>query len=246
MSLEYLSIIEPGTPSSESARPRMPIHDQLVESLRDLIIEGELAGGSRLSERLLCARFGVSRTPLREAFKVLAAEGLVELLPNRGARVVRLTAEIVKDTMQVIGTLEAMAGELACERITEAELAEIRALHYQMLVHKERRDILAYFKANQAIHLAIVDASGNAILARTYAWLSARVRRARYAANLDPARWDDAVAEHEQILRALQARDAARLPRILRSHLDNRSYALSVEQPVDPTDRADERHEASR
>src|SRR5262245_56127843 len=99
MSLEDLSIVEPGASSADAVRPRTPIHDQLVESLRDLIIEGDLAGGSRLSERLLCARFGVSRTPLREAFKVLAAEGLVELLPNRGARVVRLTAETVKDTM---------------------------------------------------------------------------------------------------------------------------------------------------
>jgi DNA-binding GntR family transcriptional regulator len=214
------------------------IHDQLLEHLRDLIIEGELAAGARVPERLLCERFGVSRTPLREALKVLAAEGLIELLPNRGARVAGLTAEDVAHSLKVIGTLEALAGELACARLTADELSEIRARHFQMLVHHARRDRLAYFKANQAIHQAIVAASGNPVLVQTYANLSGRIRRARYAANLDRARWDEAVAEHEAMLPALEARDGARLAEIMRLHLDNKSYALSAENADDESDGA--------
>ncbi|HUN50153.1 MAG TPA: GntR family transcriptional regulator [Candidatus Sulfotelmatobacter sp.] len=215
------------------ARPRRVIHEQLLEQLRDLIVEGELAGGARVPERLLCERFAVSRTPLREALKALAAEGLIELLPNRGARVVRLTPEAVAETLKVIGALEALAGQLACERLTADELGEIRACHFQMLAHHARRDLMAYFKANQAIHQAIVAASGNAVLKQTYDNLSGRIRRARYAANLDQARWDEAVAEHETMLRALQARDGERLAGIMRLHLDNKSYALSAQAAGD-------------
>ena len=103
------------------AKPRQVIHDQLLEHLRDLVIEGELAAGARVPERLLCERFGVSRTPLREALKVLAAEGLIELSPNRGARIARPTAEDVAQALKVIGALEALAGELACARVTADE-----------------------------------------------------------------------------------------------------------------------------
>ena len=210
---------------------RTDLHANLLERLRDLIVEGELVAGLRVPERVLCERFRVSRTPLREALKVLAAEGLIELLPNRGARVTRLTADDIAATLKVIGTLEALAGETACERITEGEIAEIRALHLEMLAHHARRDRPAYFKANQAIHQAIVAASGNTVLAQTYAGLSGRIRRARYAANLDLRRWDEAVAEHELILQALAARDAPRLARLLRTHLDNKSYALAAQSP---------------
>lgn len=208
---------------------RTPVHGKLVEALRDLIVTGEIAGGAKIPERALCDRFGVSRTPLREALKVLAAEGLVELLPNRGARVAALTPRDVIETLQIVGNLEALAGELACRSLGEAELQEIKALHHQMLAHHARRDRPAYFRANQAIHQAIVQASGNAVLAQVYAALSGRIRRARYAANLNAARWDEAVGEHEAILTALAARDGARLADLLRSHLANKSYALAAE-----------------
>lgn len=223
-------------PGLERRPPKRPvIHAKLLERLRDLIVEGELAGGARVPERVLCERFGVSRTPLREALKALAAEGLIELLPNRGARVVKLTPDDVAQTLKVIGTLEALAGELACQRLTTDELAEIRARHHEMLAHHARRDRPAYFKANQAIHQAIVAAAGNPVLAQTYAGLSGRIRRARYAANLDSHRWDEAVTEHEDILAALVTRDGERLARLLRTHLDNKSYALAIRSADEET-----------
>ena len=198
---------------------RRPLHEETVDRLRDLIVQGELAPGSRLNERVLTARLGVSRTPLREAIKLLATEGLVDLLPNRGAIVAPIDPARIAQTLAVMGALESLAGELVCAQASDQSLAEIRALHFEMLAMHARRDLDGYFRYNQAIHLKIVEASGNAALAQTYRQLNANVRRVRYMANLSPERWDAAVQEHEAILAALNARDAARLKRLLREHL---------------------------
>ena len=198
---------------------RRPLHEEAVDRLRDLIVRGELAPGTRLNERVLTARLGVSRTPLREAIKLLATEGLVELLPNRGAVVAPIEPARIAETLAVMGALESLAGELACAQANDESVAEIRALHYEMLAMHARGDLDGYFRHNQAIHLKIVEASGNAVLAQTYRQLNANVRRVRYMANLSPERWDAAVKEHEAILAALGARDAARLKRLLRDHL---------------------------
>lgn len=215
-----------------------PLHERACAALRDLIVEGELPPGSRISERELCARFGISRTPLREALKVLAREGLVELLPNRGARVARLDPKDVADMFDVMGALEALAGRLAAQRITEPELDEIRALHYEMLAAHARRDLPGYFCRNQAIHEAILRAARNPILATTYHGLAGRIRRARYLANMTLERWDEAVREHEAMLEALTARDAERLSRILGEHLDHKRAVVEATL-VEPPSGAD-------
>jgi DNA-binding GntR family transcriptional regulator len=208
------------------ARRRSDLHATVVARLRDQIVEGAVAPGARLAERELCVALGVSRTPLREAFKVLASEGLVELLPNRGARVAPFDDKDIEDMFQVMGSLEALAGRLACARIEPAELAEIAALHYEMLAQWTRRALPDYFRLNQAIHAAIVAAARNPVLAATYRGLAQRIRRARYLANLSAERWDEAVAEHAAILAALQARDGERLARLLEAHLANKSAVL--------------------
>jgi DNA-binding GntR family transcriptional regulator len=210
---------------------RVNLHDTVVGRLRGLIVEGTLAPGARVAERQLCESLGISRTPLREALKVLASEGLVELLPNRGARVARLDERDIEDMFQVMGALEALAGTLACMHISETELAEIAALHYEMLAQYTRRLLPEYFRLNQAIHAAIVAAARNPILAATYQSLAGRIRRARYLANLSEERWRHAVEEHEAILQALQARDGARLARLLADHLHNKSAVLRGELP---------------
>jgi DNA-binding GntR family transcriptional regulator len=156
---------------------------------------------------------------------------LVELLPNRGARVARLDERDVEDMFQVMGALEALAGTLACAQMTEGELAEIAALHYEMLAQYTRRKLPEYFRLNQAIHAAIIAAARNPILAATYQSLAGRIRRARYLANLSEERWRNAVEEHEAILQALQARDGARLARLLEDHLRNKSAVLRGELP---------------
>jgi len=198
---------------------RRPLHEEAADRLRDLIVQGRLAAGVRLNERLLTAELGVSRTPLREAFKVLATEGLVELLPNRGAVVSQMDPVRLAQTLAVMGALEALAGELACLNATEAQINEIRALHYEMLAYHARGDLAGYFKFNQAIHLKIVKYSGNAVLFNVYRQMNGNVRRARYMANLSKERWDAAVREHDAILAALGARDVERIKALLSDHL---------------------------
>ena len=123
------------------------------------------------------------------------------------------------ETLAVMGALEALAGELACAAATEAQINEIRALHYEMLAYHARGDLAGYFKFNQAIHLKLVKYSGNAVLFNTYRQLNGNVRRARYMANLSKERWDAAVREHGEIMAALSARDVNRIRKLLADHL---------------------------
>jgi len=207
---------------------RRPLHEEAAERLRDMIVEGELAPGERITEQALCDRMGLSRTPLREAIKMLTAEGLILLQPNRGASVAAPSAEDIEDTFRVIGALEALAGELACRFARDDDIAEIRVLHYQMALHRTRGERLEYFKLNQKIHEKIVELSGNAVLLETHRQLGGRIRRHRFAANLAPARWDQAIKEHEEMLEALDERDGKRLAEILRRHLDNKRTAAEI------------------
>ena len=206
---------------------RRSLHEELVQTIRDLIVHGKLAPGAKVPEQELCATYGVSRTPLREALKVLASEGLIVLEPNRGARVSQITQRDLDEVFPVMGALEALAGELACREITDAELEEIQALHERLLLHYREGDLDRYFGVNQAIHEAILAAAKNRVLTAHYRSLSARVQRARYLANMTPARWAAAVAEHEEIMIHLAARDGGRLSHILRGHLENKLVAVS-------------------
>ena len=202
------------------ARPSL--HEELVARLQDMIVEGTLAAGEKVPERALCEKMGISRTPLREALKVLAADGLLTLEPNRGARVREITIAELEEAFPLMGAFEALAGELACRNVTEAQLERIRDTHARMLECHAARDLAGYFGHNQRIHELITEASGNALLGSMYRSLAVRVRRARYLANMDEERWRRAVAEHEQMLDALEARDGERLATILKLHLENK------------------------
>ncbi len=202
--------------------PRRSLHNELTERIRALITSGELPSGHKIPEKKLCAQFGVSRTPLREALKVLASEGIVTLRPNRGALVRPLTVEELEEVFPVMGALEALSGEIACRRITDAEVAAIRRTHDAMVGYWRRGELQDYFRLNQRIHEAILEATRNETLKSIYRGLSGRLLSARYIANMSPERWAQAVAEHEAILAALDARDGPRLAEILKVHLANK------------------------
>ena len=215
---------------------RRPLHEEAADRLRDMIVQGRLATGARLNERLLTAQLGLSRTPLREAFKVLATEGLVELLPNRGAIVTQLDPVRLGESLAVMGALEALAGELACRNATDAQINEIRALHYEMLAYHARNDLAGYFKFNQAIHMKLVKYSGNTVLYNIYRQINGNVRRARYIANLSKERWDAAVREHDEILGALVARDVQRIKALLKDHLAHKLASVLATLPSSEVD----------
>ena len=190
--------------------------------LRQMIVAGELAPGQRISEREIGEQLdGVSRTPLREAFKVLAAEGLVTISPNRGASVTALSMAEVDETIELLVGLEGLAAETACSRISEQDIAAIDELHQHMAAAYRAGQLMAYFELNQAIHQRLVDAGGNRVLSRIYAAECARIRRYRYAGNRRHERWESALAEHQQILDALKARNGALLRELLGAHHHN-------------------------
>src|SRR5580693_8851360 len=199
-----------------AASPLMPkverqrLHDTVVEHIRRFIVEGVLEPGKKLNERELCETLGISRTPLREALKVLAAEGLIEISPNRGASVSKMTETEIWETFELMSGLEAMSGELACDRITPVELAEIKALHYAMLACKAQNDLPGYYSRNQAIHDKINDAARNSVLRQTYLTLNRRLQALRFKSNFQPHKWDSAAHDHDEMVKALEARDGKR------------------------------------
>jgi DNA-binding GntR family transcriptional regulator len=201
---------------------RRSLHDELIERLRGIIERGDLQPGQKIPEKELCEQLGVSRTPLREALKVLASEGIVTLQVNRGAKVRVLKPAELDEVFPVMGALEALAGEIACKRITDKEVQAIRKLHEAMVGHWKKGEMQAYFRLNQRIHEAILDATRNETLKSVYRNLSGRILSARYVANMSSQRWAQAVADHEDILKALAARNGAALSKTLKTHLANK------------------------
>src|SRR6185312_16397602 len=216
-------------PKTEKPRKSPSLHEEILTRLRDYIVEGNLANGVRVPERELCEMLEISRTPLREALKVLASEGLIDLLPNRGARVRQLNARELHELFDLMGGLEALAGRLACESATPEDIAEIERLHHEMYGAYLRRDMHGYFRANQAIHQKIVDSSRNGALSLSYKSVTDRIRRVRYSANFAKKRdrWSEAMREHEAMLDALHRRAGDELSGILFRHLRNKREAAT-------------------
>jgi DNA-binding GntR family transcriptional regulator len=204
----------------------MALPEAAADRLRTLIIEGELAPGARLNERELSERLGVSRTPLREAFRMLAADGLLVQLPNRGAQVVALSREDVRHAFEVMASLEGLSGELAAQRVADADIDGLRALQAEMEAAHARHDLPTYYRVNRQIHDRINAVAGNPILTHTFRTLNTRLHALRFRSNLVPAKWDQAVGEHRRMLEALAARDGARLRDILIGHLRAKLQAV--------------------
>jgi DNA-binding GntR family transcriptional regulator len=205
---------------------RRSLHEQIVDGLRDLIVEGALKPGEKIQEPELCERFGVSRTPLREALKALAVEGLLTLLPNRGAIVAKITQDEINELFPIMGALEALAGELACANITDAALAAIWRDHNRMVQYYERGEWPGYIKLNRAIHEAIFIAAGNASLSALYQQLLVRTHSVRFVVKKSAARWKEAIEDHEKIMAALDKRDGRKLAKIMALHLQHKAETM--------------------
>ncbi|WP_144264602.1 GntR family transcriptional regulator [Polaromonas sp. C04] len=208
------------------------LQQRVAVRLRELLIHGTIAPGSKLNERDLCEQLGVSRTPLREAVRLLAAEGLVSLDPGRGAFAPTLSAEDVKHTFDVLGVLEGMAAERAATHITDGELAEMRALQLEMQAAFERRDLPGYYRLNARIHDAISEAARNPVLRNTWQQLNARMHAFRFRSNQDETKWARALGEHAAMLQALEARDGTALRQLLIEHLQRKRDAVLEQMRV--------------
>ncbi|MCW5630753.1 MAG: GntR family transcriptional regulator [Rhodoferax sp.] len=199
---------------------RIPLHEEVTNRIRDMIVESKLAPGERIQEMQLAQQLGVSRTPIREALKVLTSEGLVELLPLRGAIVKVFTDKDARDMLDVIALIEAFAGERACQA-DAARIDAVIGMHRRMRALYDKRQRLEYFVLNQQIHEALVALADNDTLSQTHATLSKRMRSLRYSGNSGAENWAAAMAEHERMIDALARRDAAALSQAMREHIQN-------------------------
>jgi DNA-binding GntR family transcriptional regulator len=199
--------------------PRAGLHEQAAARLRMLIVRGDLAPGQQLLEADLSDALGVSRTPLREALKQLASEGLVELRLNRSAIVAPFRANELAELFEAVSAIERSAAELAATRMGAREIERLEALQRRIEWHHDRGELRDYFEINQQIHGAIVSFARNNVLKATHDMLMPRAERARFLALSVRGRWDESVREHREILAALKAGDAMRAGALLGHHV---------------------------
>jgi DNA-binding GntR family transcriptional regulator len=204
--------------SESRRRPRPSLYEEIAEIIRDRIAEGGLPAGSFIDEPALALELAVSRTPVREALKVLAFEGLVDIFPNQGSYVAKITAEDARDLIELLAQLEGFAGELACQRGSDEMLKSLTRTHQDMIAAYHQGDKSTYFKLNQRIHDDIVAASGNKHLVDAHRRCTRRLRRIRYISNLEQTAWERSILDHEAMLKALTARAAAATRQIMTDH----------------------------
>ena len=198
------------------------LHEAIFQKLRSLLVEGAIAPGSKLNERELAERLHVSRTPIREAIRRLAADGLVELIANRGAIAIQLSLADVIHTFDVIAQLEGYSGELAAKNISNATLSELEALQYEMMASYARRDLSSYYKLNLGIHHLINQAANNPVLSQLFTQVNARIEALRFRSNQNGVKWEKAVEEHQEMIDALKARDSERMRKVMIQHVMNK------------------------
>lgn len=198
---------------------RRSLAEQAADELRKLILLERLKPGTVIPERDIAQALGVSRTPLREALRLLAVEGLVEIAPLQAPRVADPSLQELRHLLQIQGALEGLAGELACAEATDAELRHFAKLEKQMRRLSEQPDAMRFFECDMAFHRAIVEAAHNPPLAETHAAYHARLWRARFISSRRRVNREGTLNQHRQIVDALSARDPRKAANALKQHL---------------------------
>ncbi len=202
------------------------LHDDVADQLRERIFGAQLAPGSFIDEASLCAELSISRTPLREALKVLAAEGLVRHEPRRGSFVNQVTEQDLDDIFPVIALLEGRCANEAAINASAADIAALEVLHQRLIQHAEGKDISAYYAANFAIHEAIITLADNRWLAQVIADLRKILKLARLQQLHAPGRLEQSLSEHMAVFAAIKAHDGEGADAAMRTHLLRQREAL--------------------
>ncbi len=215
------------TPMNDAKPVRQASAEWVAAQLRGRIIRGELLPGARIVERTLSAELRVSRTPVREALKLLRADGLVEIAMHRGAQVTPYTAQEAEHLFDLIAVIEGLAAERLVARLDAPMLERLEAMHARMKAQYAARDATAYFDTNTSIHAFIIDGTENPHLIESHRRVMIRAQRGRFMAILDTDRWSQAMAEHDELMVALRARDAASAAEIWQRHLRHTGETLA-------------------
>ncbi len=201
--------------------PSQTLAEAVLQHIARDIVEGHLVPGQHLGEVALSEQLGVSRSPVREAIRRLVAEGLVDLLPRKGAFVAALSAKEVADVFAVRIELEALSARLAAALATETDVAELEAINRRCAMAVEAKDPSAFFEHNDALHRAIGDISGNDYLQRMRSAASARTFRPLFLYLSSPFHLRQSTVEHAELISAIAAREPAAAEQAIRCHLEN-------------------------
>ena len=204
----------------------LPLRDVVFNTLRRAILTGQLKPGERLMEVHLANTLGVSRTPIREALRKLELEGLVIMIPRRGAEVARITEKSLKDVLEVRRALDALSVELACDRITEEDMKRLLQACQDFEKAAKGKDASVIAKADVALHDIIVEATGNQRLAQLVNNLSEQMYRYRFVYIKEESKHDMLVAEHREIYESIASRDKERAARAAKLHIDNQEKSI--------------------
>lgn len=215
---------------------RESLAKEAVDTLREMILLEKISPGVSIPERELSDALGISRTPLREALRLLEIEGLVEFTATRRGRVADPSLEELEQHLTVLGALEGLCGELACIHATEAEIGLILSLNEAMLSGSDTMEPLEFFRTDMAFHRAIVEASRNAPLMETHRQYNARLWRARFISSRRSPDRAGTLSQHDEIAHAIARREPAASAAALRGHL--RSTVTNIGKSLSERDAA--------
>ena len=204
----------------------LPLRDVVFNTLREAILKGELKPGERLMELQLAAKLGVSRTPIREAIRMLEQEGLAVTIPRKGAEVARMTEKDMEDVLQIRDALDELAASIACEQISEEELAELRHTMHEFEESTKTGDVKRIAEADVRFHDIIYHATRNVKLENMLNNLREQMYRYRLEYVKDEANYKRLIAEHRVIYEAIRDRDRQTGAEAIKNHIDNQEKAV--------------------
>lgn len=202
------------------------LHQEIANQIRGMIRNGFLVKGQKIDEKHLCESMGVSRTPVREALRILSSEGLIDLIPNKGAYISQPPIKEIKDMFEVMSVLEGTCARLATKKMEEKDFRKIEALHQELEKHYSKRNHEAYLENNNAYHVFIQELPGNKVLNDVINGLRQKILLYRHRQLYQPERFKQSIEEHRNLLEAFRKRDAALAERLMKRHLLKQCDAL--------------------
>jgi len=204
------------------------LHTQIVDALREMIMIGELKHGEKINENDLCASMEISKTPLREALRVLSAENLISLVPNRGAFVTKPSTGEIKEMFAVMSVLEGVCAHAAAEKMTPADFSHLEGLHAKLEEQFKFRNQKEYIRVNNRYHSFLQELAGNRTLNQIVKGLRKKILLYRFQSLNLPGRFEDSIKEHRELLTAFRDRDAPKAEKIMKNHLRKQSQAIEA------------------
>jgi len=202
------------------------LHMQIADTLREMIMTGELKEGDKISENELCVAMEISKTPLREALRVLSVEGLISLVPNRGSFVTKPTIDEIKEMFEVMSVLEGVCARAAAHKMTAQEFSRLEKLHAALEEKFECRDQKEYIRINNHYHSFIQELAGNRTLNQIVNGLRKKILLYRFQSLNLSGRFEDSIQEHRQLLATFRERDGRKAEKIMKKHLKKQALAL--------------------